>query len=176
MFVSDLSHDDVTDVRTRSWFRDLLRAPLVRQATQAPAPRPPKRRLVVYAFAGVLGLYAALYGVATMLASPLSSLGAASPAFPLAISASGTRSATVLVHGPDVGWHLVRVPGAASNTEAQQIPARLADATLTVISLGGGSLDLRTTGPFGSAQSLEVQGRTFTIYRTPARTGVRSRW
>lgn len=67
-------------------------------------------------------------------------------------------------------------PGAASATEAQRIPAALADAELTLIVLGGGSLNLRTMGPFGPVTSLQTQGRVLTVYRTPERAGVRSSW
>jgi hypothetical protein len=172
MFVSDLHQDVVTGVRSRSW-REFLRVSLTRIPKIVP-PRPPTKRQLAYGLLAASGLYVTLYAVATLFAAPLVAPSAASPEFPIEITSSGDGPVTVLAHGREVGWHLLRVPSASSGNAGAVIPANLADSELRLISLGWSSLTLRSLGPFGTTTALGAQGRSLTIYRTPERTGVRA--
>ena len=177
MFVSDPSLRSAPRVTSASWFTEVLRAPLVRRSTGAPAPRPPAHRVLAYGVVAVGGLCLALYSIATLLAAPLVTPSSASPAWSIEVAATGRRPVTVLAYGREVGLHLVRVPSEASGDPARVIPARLADAELHLISLGWSSLSVRTTGPLGSpVKSLSAQSRAVTIFQMPERTGVRTGW
>jgi hypothetical protein len=174
MLAVSIRQDSAEEVRTRSWFGGVFRAPLVRQATSS--PRRPKKQIFGWALAAATLTYFALYAFATMIATPLVAPSAASAKFPIELTSTGDRSVTVLAYGREVGWHVLRVPSAASAGNARVIPAELADAELTLISIGGAGLNMRTIGPYGPVESMSAEARVLTIYQSPRSTGVRSGW
>lgn len=172
MRATDMSQDRAEEVRTRSWFGGLFRAPLVRQMENT--PRRPKKNIFGWALAAAMLTYVALYGFATMISTPLVAPSAATAEFPIELTSTGDRTVTVLAYGREVGWHVLRVPSATSATSARVIPTHLADKELSLISIGGATLSMRTIGPYGPVESMNAQARVLTIYQSPRSTGVRS--
>lgn len=176
MVVSDPHLRSAHRPASTSRFAEMLHAPLVRRAAEAPAPRPAAHRVLAYGVVSV-GFCIAFYSLATLLATPLITPSSTSPAWSVEVAATGRGPVTVLAYGREVGLHLVRVPSEGSGDPARVIPARLADAELHLISLGWSSLSVRTTGPDGSpVRALSARSRAVTIFQTPERTGVRSGW